>query len=58
MSVNGMNPIELKREFGKDICFYGGMDLQKTFISGTTEDVENELKSLIETLGRAGGLRR
>ncbi len=53
--ANGMNPIELKREFGKDICFYGGMDLQKTLISGTTEDVENEAKSLIETLGRDGG---
>ena len=51
----GMDPAELKREFGKDICFYGGVDLQEVLCKGTPETVSNEVKRLIDILGKDGG---
>jgi uroporphyrinogen decarboxylase len=53
--AKGMDPVELKREFGKDLCFYGGVDLQQTLCRGTEEDVADEVKRLIEVLGEGGG---
>ncbi len=51
----GMNPVELKREFGKELCFYGGMDLQDILVKGTPLQVADEAKYLIETLWHDGG---
>ena len=51
----GMDPEELGIEFGKDISFYGGIDEQETLPNGTTEDVRNEVKSRINTLGKYNG---
>jgi uroporphyrinogen decarboxylase len=51
----GMEPEALKREFGKDICFYGGMDLQQILNKGTVAQVEDETKHLIDVLGKGGG---
>ncbi|MCK4244312.1 MAG: hypothetical protein KAX20_01660 [Candidatus Omnitrophica bacterium] len=53
--AKGMAPEELKREFGKDICFHGSIDVQKTLPVGTAEEVKKEVKSRIETLGKDGG---
>ena len=50
-----MAPEELKREFGKDICFHGSIDVQKTLPAGTAEEVRKEVRERIETLGRDGG---
>ena len=51
----GMDPLELKREFGKDLCFYGGMDLQKILCQGTPDQVADEARRLIDVLGQDGG---
>ena len=51
----GMDPAELKREFGKDLCFYGGVDLQQTLNQGSPDDVADEVRRLIEILGKDGG---
>jgi uroporphyrinogen decarboxylase len=53
--AEGMNPAELKREFGKALCFYGGMDLQQVLCKGTPQQVADEAKFLIDTLGEGGG---
>lgn len=53
--ATGMNPAELKKEYGHDLCFYGGMDLQHILCKGSPEDVENEAKRLIDILGKDGG---
>lgn len=53
--AEGMEPEQLKRDFGQDLCFYGGMDLQKTLCQGKPRDVENEAKRLIDVLGKDGG---
>jgi len=51
----GMDPAGLKRDFGKDICFYGGVDLQDVLCHGTPATVSDEVRRLIDILGRDGG---
>jgi uroporphyrinogen decarboxylase len=54
-SAVGMEPAALKRDFGKDLCFYGGMDIQHILCKGTTQEVADEVKRLIDILGKDGG---
>jgi uroporphyrinogen decarboxylase len=51
----GMDPSGLKRDFGKHICFYGGVDLQQVLPRATPKGVCDEVKRLIDTLGEGGG---
>jgi uroporphyrinogen decarboxylase len=46
----------LKREFGKHLTFWGGVGTQTVLPFGTPEEVRNETASVIETLGKGGGL--
>ena len=50
----GMDPSELKENFGKAVCFHGGVDNQETLPFGKPEDVEREVLYLLETLGSDG----
>lgn len=49
----GMNPIELKREFGRHLTFYGAMDTQ-AIPRGSPDDVRCEVRRLIDILGEDG----
>lgn len=51
----GMDPIELKREFGKEICFHGGIDTQQVLPYLSPEEIGWEVRKKIETLGKGGG---
>jgi len=53
--AKGMDPKKLKKEFGKDICFHGAMDVQKTLPFGTPDEIKRTVNSLIKTLGEGGG---
>ncbi len=53
--ARGMDPAGLKRDFGKDLCFYGGMDLQQVLCKGSPQEVADEVKRLIDILGENGG---
>lgn len=53
--ASGMDPAGLKKDFGKDICFYGGVDIQQILCKGTPEEVSDEVKRLIDILDRDGG---
>lgn len=53
--AQGMDPQGLKREFGRDLCFYGGVDLQQILCQGTPAQVADEVKRLIDILGPDGG---
>jgi uroporphyrinogen decarboxylase len=49
-----MDPAYLKREFGKDLVFWGGIETQKLpFL--TPEEVKAMVRESIRTLGRGGG---
>ncbi|NLJ56605.1 MAG: hypothetical protein GX334_06110 [Firmicutes bacterium] len=52
--AKGMDLGELKREFGKDLAFQGGVCIQETLPRGTKEDVRNMVKKLMEA-GKPGG---
>ncbi len=55
-SAAGMEPKALKRDFGKDLVFWGGgVDTQKTLPYGTPEEVYREVRERIEILGDGGG---
>ncbi len=51
-----MGSAELKREFGKDLCFWGGgADPVAVMSNGTPEDVKREVKRRIEDFNIDGG---
>lgn len=55
-SAAKMEPRDLKREFGREIVFWGGgVDTQNTLPFGTPEDVYREVRERIEILGDGGG---
>lgn len=51
-----MDPCSLKREFGKNLCFWGGIDEQYTLPFGSPEDVRKEVHNRVSSLGQKGGL--
>ena len=51
----GMSPERLKRDFGKDVVFYGAINTQQTLPRGTEEDVRREVRERISVLGSDGG---
>jgi len=51
-----MDLVELKRDFGKDITFWGGgVDTQSTLNKATPEEVSDEVKRIIDILAPGGG---
>ncbi len=66
MGIDILNPIQtsagkmadlasLKKEFGKNIIFCGGIDTHRVLPAGTPEEVRQEVKRVIELLGEDGG---
>jgi uroporphyrinogen decarboxylase len=51
----GMDPLDLKAEFGKQISFMGGVDTQGVLPSGTVEEVGRATARLIEGMTSDGG---
>ena len=55
-SAVNMEPERLKREFGKDLTFWGGgCETQSTLAHGSPEDVRREVEQRIAIFGRGGG---
>ena len=51
-----MEPDKLKREFGKDICFWGGgCDTRRVLNRGTPEDVRKHVLERMKILSPGGG---
>lgn len=56
VAATGMDPKELKAEFGKDLTFWGGgCDTQKVLTFGTPDEVEAEVRQRIAELAPGGG---
>jgi uroporphyrinogen decarboxylase len=54
--ATGMNPVELKRDFGREIVFWGGgIDTQEVLPYGTPAEVRNDVRRNIEALAAGGG---
>ncbi|MCE5237358.1 hypothetical protein LLH23_02580, partial [bacterium] len=52
--ARGMELRVLKREFGTDLCFQGGIDIQETLPRGTPQQVREEVRAVMEA-GKGGG---
>jgi uroporphyrinogen decarboxylase len=51
-----MDSAELKREYGKDLVFWGGgVDTQRVFPHGTPEEVRAEVRRRLDDLMPGGG---
>ena len=51
----GMNPYDLKREFGRSLAFMGGIDTQGRLPHGTADEVHRETCRLLEAMTADGG---
>ena len=51
----GMDPYELKHEYGARLTFMGGMDTQELLPRGTTDEVFRETSRLLEAMSANGG---
>ena len=56
ISATGMDPFELKREYGKDLTFWGGgVDTQRVLGDGTPQGVRDDVRRNIDALAKDGG---
>jgi len=55
LQPQAINISSLKKRYGKNLSFWGGIDIQKTLPFGTVEDITNEVKKRIRELGEGGG---
>jgi uroporphyrinogen decarboxylase len=55
-SARRMQIEDLKRDFGKDLCFHGGIDLQQLLAQGTAQQVRNEVKRIKGLFAGQGGM--
>ncbi len=51
----GMDPLELKREFGRHLTFMGGVDTQGLLPYGTADDVTRATSRLLQGMTEDGG---
>ena len=52
--AKGMDPYDLKREFGRDIVLHGGLDMQGA-LSGTRDEAIREARKCLDAFGPGGG---
>ena len=56
VSAVGMDSAELKREFGKDLSFWGGgVETQQVLSRGTVQQVKDDVRRRIDDLAPGGG---
>ena len=55
VSAKSMETAQLKREFGRDITFWGGIDTHRVLPRGTPGDVREEVRMRIADLAPGGG---
>jgi uroporphyrinogen decarboxylase len=53
--LRGMDPVSLKKDFGNDLVFQGGVDVKQVLTTGSVEDVRREVRLRIEQMGEGGG---
>ncbi|MFP4250786.1 MAG: uroporphyrinogen decarboxylase family protein [Armatimonadota bacterium] len=50
-----MDPYEMKREFGDELAFWGGVSTQQLLPYGTPDEVRSEVRRLLDEVGEGGG---
>jgi uroporphyrinogen decarboxylase len=55
VAASGMELAGLVRDFGKQLCFHGGVDTQRTLPFGNVAEVRAEVRSYLDLTGKNGG---
>jgi uroporphyrinogen decarboxylase len=50
-----MDPLQLKQDFGSQLVFHGGIDIQQVLPFGSRDEVMQEVRRYMESLGPGGG---
>lgn len=50
----GMDSVELKKEFGSEIIFHGGLDIQQGGITGSVQEARDEARRRLDAFGPTG----
>jgi len=53
--ASGMPLVNLKRRFGRNLCFHGGISIQKTMPYGSRDEIRSEVASIAEIAKQDGG---
>lgn len=53
--AKNMEPWRLKKEYGKDLAFLGGFDVQKLLPLGNRDDIREGVRILLKEYGKGGG---
>ncbi|MBK6281484.1 MAG: hypothetical protein IPF54_01385 [Draconibacterium sp.] len=53
--AHGMEPLFLKNTYGKDLTFFGGIDVQQLLPYGNPQTIRDEVRRRIDILGKGGG---
>jgi len=64
LGIDGLKPLEpqgmdigrIKKKYGDRLCLMGNVDTRYTLARGTPQEVEEEVKKIIEQAARGGGL--
>jgi uroporphyrinogen decarboxylase len=54
-SAKDMIPLKIKEEFGNDLVFSGGIDVQQVLPKSHPDEVKKEVISVLESMGKNGG---
>jgi uroporphyrinogen decarboxylase len=55
LPLDNMDPVVLKREFGSQLTFEGGIDIEHILPFGTLDEVKEHVKEVIDILAPGGG---
>jgi uroporphyrinogen decarboxylase len=55
LPLDTMDPVKLKRDYGDDLCFHGGIDIEHIVPFGTVNEVRDHVKRVIDILAPGGG---
>lgn len=54
-SAAGMDPAQIKTEFGKDLSFSGAVDVQQVLPNASRGEVKDKVKRVLDAMGKDGG---
>lgn len=55
LPLDHMDPVRIKRDFGNDICFDGGIDTEHVLPFGSVEEVRDHVRKTIDILAPGAG---
>jgi uroporphyrinogen decarboxylase len=55
LPLDNMDPVRLKREYGEQLCFHGGIDVEHVLPFGTVDEVRAHVRQAIDVLAPGGG---